>query len=186
MSEKEQGPESGRPPETRLSSLRALLGVGLQKMDVQEWHAGMHPLPHWPYNLAPDLPRESDSRLTDGCLEQLSTLQQCVSDSLPWLESWVKGSLGNCFTRLTCWGLTSCRPLLWFGDDGACSFSITQAQVRRVLPIRTWNQNILALVLLSLISPCASLTEGPSEILEVCSQAVYSIHSLKWDYSRDK
>ena len=70
----------------------------------------------------------------------------------------------------------------------ACgSLSIIQAQMRHVLtPVHTWNQNILALVLLSLISPCASLTQGPSEILEVCSQAVYSIHSLQWDYSRDK
>lgn len=51
-------------------------------------------------------------------------------------------------------------------------------------PIGTWNQNILGLVLLSLVS--VSPTESPSEILEGCSQVLYPIHSLKWDYSRDK
>lgn len=87
--------------------------------------------------------------------------------------------------------MPACFPALYYGlviRELACgSFPITQAQMNHILPpIHTWNQNILALVLLSLLSPCASLTEGPSETLEVCSQAAYSIHSLKWDYSRDK
>lgn len=105
-----------------------------------------------------------------------------------------KGSLGNCFNQLALLGpdiMPACFPAPYSGlviRELACgSFPIAQAQTSHILPpIHTWNQNILALVLLSLLSPCASLTEGPSEILEVCSQAGYSIHSLKWDYSRDK
>lgn len=138
------------------------------------------------------MPREKGSTQADsGCLEPLSMLQAGCQGffALASGPSWEIVS-----TSLPCQGLISChpfsRPLLWFGDQGFRLWLIlqhTSPDERRVLPpIRTWNQNILALVLLSLISPCASLTEGPSEILEVCSQAVYSIHSLKWDYSRDK
>lgn len=155
---------------------------------------GWQPLTRWPRSLATDPPGEGG---TTAVWDRSAHSKQRVRDSLPWFEGWagsLKGSLGNCCNQLALLGpaiMPACFPALYYGLvmwELACgSFSITQAQMSHILPpIRTWNQNILALVLLSLLSPCASLTERPSEILEVCSQAVYSTHSLKWDYSRDK
>lgn len=104
---------------------------------------------------------------------QLSGTIPCVTDSVPWLEGHIEGSLGNCFkSSLPCWDLTSCCSLccgLVIKEFACGSLSIIPAQMRHVLLQFTHGTKTSWPWFYFPHKPLCFLTQGPSEILEVCS-----------------